>query len=343
MRAVVKYAREDGNTEVRDVPVPEIGPDDVLIKIAYTGVCGSEPHIFHNNISYLLNVPVILGHEFSGVVEKVGANVAAWKPGDRVVAETHARICGHCMMCRTNNFRFCRERKGYGSAVDGSYAEFVRAHQRILHTVPDPVSLRDASCVEPMCVAYNVVVAKSRVRAGDSVVVIGPGPIGLLCAKLARMSGAKDVVVVGGPGDEERLAFSLGFGATAVVPYGGDAMAEAAKMNGGYGADLVVDAAGPAQTLSLAMEMVRPDGVINKVAWGPAPVNYSLDRLLQKGIRLQGSFSHTWDIWEKCIGLMASGAIDMGRIISHELPLEDWRKAFELVETCKCLKIALKL
>ena len=342
MRAVVKYKREDGNTEIRDLPVPELGPEDVLIKVAYIGICGSDPHMFRNQVSYVMNIPFTFGHEFSGVIEKVGSAVTAWKPGDRVTAETHAQFCGRCQMCRTNNYRFCRERKGYGASADGAYAEYVKAHQRILHRLPDTLSLRDAACTEPTCIAYNVVISKTPVAAGDSVVVIGPGGIGLLSANLARLAGAKDVVVVGGPGDDGRLETAMKFGATAIVRHGEDAMKIKAGMNEGYGADLVVDAAGPAATLKLAIDLVRPDGMINKVAWGPKPIDFSLDPVIQKGVTLQGSFSHTWDIWEKCIGIMASGAIDFDTFVTHELPLEQWREGFELVESRRGLKVVLK-
>ena len=140
MRAVVKYKREDGNTEVRDVPVPEIGPSDVLVKVAYIGICGSDPHMFHNQVSYPMAVPIILGHEFSGTIEKVGSDVKNWKPGDRVTAETHARFCGKCVLCKTNNYRFCRERKGYGFGVDGAF-DFERQDKKALALFYLPVDL----------------------------------------------------------------------------------------------------------------------------------------------------------------------------------------------------------
>ena len=104
MKAVVKYDNVDGATELRDVAVPEIGPDDVLVKVAYTGICGSDPHMHHNKVTYKVNVPLILGHEFSGIIESVGDNVKGFKVGDRVTAETHADYCGRCILCRTNNY-----------------------------------------------------------------------------------------------------------------------------------------------------------------------------------------------------------------------------------------------
>lgn len=342
MRAVVKYRQEDGNTELREIPVPQPGPGDVLIKVSHIGICGSDPHIFHGQTSFPLAIPLVLGHEFSGVIESVGSAVSEWRPGDRVTVETHNGACGRCLMCRTNNHRFCRKRTGHGALSNGCYADYVKADRSLLHRLPENVSLRDGACIEPLAVAYNVVAAKrAPVRPGDAVVVIGPGGIGLLCAKLASLAGARDVVVVGGPGDEGRLEAALQFGATAIVPHGEDPRKFTAAMNEGYGADCVIDAAGPAATLRLAIDLVRPDGCVNKVAWGPKPVDFSLDGIIQKGVTFQGSFSHTWDIWEKCIGLVAAGRVDPGLLISHELPLEDWRKGFELVESRRSLKVLL--
>ena len=123
MKAVVKYDNVAGATEVREVPVPSIGPDDVLVETAYIGICGSDPHMHHNKVSYKVNVPLILGHEFAGVIAEVGANVKGWKVGDRVTSETHADFCGKCVMCRTNNYHVCRERKGYGFQIDGAFAK----------------------------------------------------------------------------------------------------------------------------------------------------------------------------------------------------------------------------
>ena len=344
MRAVVKYLREDGNTEVRDVPVPATGPSDVLVKVGYIGICGSDPHMYHNQVSYPMAIPVILGHEFSGTIEKVGADVKKWKPGDRVTAETHARFCGKCVLCKTNNYRFCRERKGYGFAVDGAFAEYVCVPERILHAVPESISLRDASCTEPVCVAYNVVIAKTGVKAGDCVAVLGPGPIGILCVHMAKTAGASHIVVFGAPGDEKRLDIARLYGATETYTLDGatDPKAVAAKFNEGYGFNSVIDAAGPAATLKISMDIVMPTGIINKVARGPKPVDLSLDPLLSKGVTLQGSFSHTWDIWEKVLVLMAQGQTPLDALITHELPLEEWKHGFDLIERREGLKVVLK-
>ena len=342
MKAVVKYDNVAGATEVRDVPVPSIGPDDVLVETAYIGICGSDPHMHHNKVSYKVNVPLILGHEFAGVIAEVGANVTGWKVGDRVTSETHADYCGKCVMCRTNNYHVCRERKGYGFQIDGAFAKYVRVPSRILHKVPDNVSLKEAALTEPLCVAYSSLVKHSPLKPGDLVVIIGPGPIGLLCTKIASILGASDIVVVGTDGDDARMEIAKKLGATMTINSSQqDPVPIIMGMRDGYGANLVVDAAGFSPTLKLSLDVVRPCGQINKIGWGPGPVGFSLDQLISKAATLQGTFSHNWDVWEKCLVLMGERTVDLGEVITHELPLDQWQKGFDLMETKEGLKIVL--
>ncbi|MDK2801300.1 MAG: L-iditol 2-dehydrogenase [Clostridiales bacterium] len=342
MKAVVKYDNVDGATELREVPIPEIGPDDVLVKVAYIGICGSDPHMHHNKVTYKVNVPLILGHEFSGTIEKIGENVKGYKIGDRVTAETHADYCGECILCRTNNYHVCRERKGYGFQTDGAFAKYVKVPSRILHKVPDNVSLKEASLTEPLCVAYSSLVKHSNMKPGDLVVIIGPGPIGLLCTKVASLIGASDIIVIGTDGDEGRLEIAKKLGATQTINSSKeDPVPIIMSMRDGYGADVVVDTAGFSPTLKLSMDVVRPCGQINKIGWGPKPVDFSLDPLISKAVTVNFTFSHNWDVWEQCLVLMSSKAVDLNQLITHELPLDKWQEGFELIESKQGLKVVL--
>ena len=342
MKAVVKYENKPNATELRDVPVPEIGPNDVLVEVAYVGVCGTDPHMHTGAVVFDFNCPFILGHEFAGTINKVGANVTNWKVGDRVTAETHADYCGHCTLCRTNNYHLCKQRKGFGFHVDGAFTKYVKVPMRILHRVPENVSLKAASVTEPFCVAYKSVICNSTVNPGDTVVVIGPGPIGLLCMKMAQMAGASQIVAIGTDGDDSRLELSKSFGATVTINSSKQNPVDIIMPLGdGFGADLVVDTAGAAVTLKLSMDVVRPQGQITKIGWGPKPVGFSLDPLIAKSVTFKGHFSHTWDVWEKCLTMMSSGQVDLEQIVTHELPLDQWAKAFELVETKEGNKVVL--
>jgi L-iditol 2-dehydrogenase len=343
MKAVVKYADKAGATELREVPVPEIGETEVLVEVAYTGVCGTDPHLHKNTSAFKFVRPFILGHEFAGTIVKVGDKVKGFSLGNRVTSETHAEYCGKCSLCRQNNYPLCRERKGYGFHVDGAFTKFVKVPERILHHVPDNVSLKAASITEPFCVAYKAFVSNSNVNPGDTVVIIGPGSIGILCAKLAQLSGAGEIVVIGTEGDDKRLELSKEFGATIIINSAKeDPLNRIMSLGDGYGAALVLDLAGSSSTLKLSMDAVRPAGQITKIGWGRQPVGFSLDPLIAKSVTLKGHFSHTWDVWEKCLTLMGKEMVDLEKLITHELGIDQWEKAFELSESKEAVKVVLK-
>ena len=343
MEAVVKYAKGDNLTELREVPVPEIGPADVLVQVEAVGICGSDPHIHHEKFAFPVAIPLILAHEFTGVIVAVGANVHGFEVGARITAETHASYCGQCRECRTGNYQVCKERKGFGFHVDGAFARYIKVPEFSLHHLPETVSFETGSLTEPVCVAYNAVVKKTGIEAGDAVAVFGPGPIGLLCVEMARLSGADPIIVIGIGADAGRMKLAQQMGATHCInSEAEDPVQRVSEITGGLGVDAVIDTAGVGPTLKYAMAMVGPGGKITKVGWGPEPVGYTIDPLIHKTIRLQGSFSHNWPIWERCLKLMAGQRIAPERIVTHVLPLKDWEKGFRLMETREGLKIVLK-
>ena len=222
MTGLVQYALQPQAVELRELPVPELGEEDVLLRVGAVSVCGSDVHQYHNKQSWAVNVPVVLGHEFGGTVARVGARVRGFKEGDRVVSETAASICGQCVYCRTGEYNLCPQRAGFGYGTHGAMAEFVRVPARCLHHIPDSLPFERAALTEPCCVGYNAVVVKSRVRPGDVVVVLGPGPIGLIAAEMARISGAGTLIVAGMSQDAPRLAAARALGVTHAVDLRGD-------------------------------------------------------------------------------------------------------------------------
>jgi alcohol dehydrogenase/L-iditol 2-dehydrogenase len=342
MPAVVHYELAPGACELRERPVPEIGSDDVLLRVGAVGVCGSDVHQYHNTHSWGVNVPVVLGHEFSGVVARAGERVTGFAEGDRVVSETAAVVDPASPFTRSGRYNLDPARKGFGYGVDGAMARYVRVPARCLHRVPEALSLLTAALSEPCCVAYNAVVESSTVAPGDVVVVVGPGPIGLLCAQMAKLRGAGEVVVVGVGRDRARLDLAKGRWATHVFDAERDDVAGALRELGdGYGADLVVDASGASAALKAALQWVRPEGQITKVGWGPQPLGFSLDPLVQKAVTLRGSFSHTYGIWERVIRLLASGALDPAPLVSRTAPLDDWRACFDGMGAGELIKAVL--
>lgn len=334
MPAVVHYEHRDKAVELREVPVPEIGEDEVLLQVRSVSVCGSDVHMWRNMLGHKPRVPVILGHEFSGVVAGAGRAVRGFREGDRVASETAAEICGRCMLCRTGLYNLCPERKGYGHSANGAMTHFVRVPARCLHRLPDALPFRRAALLEPSCVAYHTAAVNTRIRPGDFVVVLGPGPIGMLALQVARLQGAGRVFITGTHEDAPRLEIAVRqLGADRAIDTSVDDAVEAVRAAGdGLGADVVIDAVGISATLETSIEMVRPAGQITKVGWGPAPVGFSLDPLVAKGARLQGSFSHNYRTWERVIELVTERKIDVDPLISRVAPLEGWLEAFEKME-----------
>jgi alcohol dehydrogenase/L-iditol 2-dehydrogenase len=324
MKAVVHFELKPSAVELRQVPRPTCGPAEALVAVRAVGVCGSDLHQRANHQSWPVNVPVILGHEFAGEIVAVGPGVTEFKPDDRVTSETAAVICGRCEFCRSGQYQFCAKRKGYGYGVDGAMAECVKVPERALHRLPEGLPFVVAALTEPCCVAYQAVVILGQPRLGETVVVFGPGTIGLLCLKMAVLSGCP-TVLIGLERDRARLELGRQLGATRVVAVDREDL-------GGVAADLVVDAAGVSATLREALRVVRPTGRIVKVGWGPEPLGFSLDPLVQKAVELRGSFSHNYPVWERVLGLLGSGALDVRPLIGGTYPLADWAKAFDAME-----------
>ena len=334
--AVVNFAPAPGSVELRDIDVPAIAPDQVLLEVQAVGVCGSDLHMWQGKQSWPMNYPVVLGHEFSGVVREVGDQVAGWQAGDRAMSETHAVIDADSPLTRQGLYNLDPARQGYGAVIDGAMRRFVPVPQRILHHLPDHVSFEHAALTEPCCVAYNAVVNNGRIKPGDRVLVLGPGPIGILCAVMAKLSGA-EVAVAGLESDRARLKIVEQYGCTALT----DGVTEWANARDGYGCDGAIDAAGVSATLKTAIDVVRPAGWISKVGWGPQPLDFSLDPLVQKNITLQGSFSHNWPIWERVIAMMAGGLLDVQPIIGGVWSINEWRTAFEAMHSAQIVKAVL--
>ena len=344
MVGVVQYAMEKGAVELREVPVPgDPSDDEVLLATRAVGVCGSDVHQYHNTNSWSVAVPVILGHEFCGVVAQTGRSVEGFRDGDRVASETAARICGRCIYCRTGEYNLCPERRGFGYDVNGAMAEFVRVPSRCLHHLPDSVSFDTAALTEPCCVAYNATCVKTQIRPGDSVLVLGPGPIGLLCLSMAKLCCTGWLGVLGLRQDEPRLAIAKSLGADSIIIAEDDQVADVVRSVGdGLGVDVVIDATGASPSLRLALDSVRPAGQVTKVGWGHQPFNFSFDPLVRKAVRLNGSFSHNFPIWEKVISLFASGRLDPTPLIGRVEPLEGWQSCFDDMATARIVKGVLK-
>lgn len=339
MPALVNYARDPLSVELRDAKLPEIGEHDVLLRVGAVSICGSDLHQWRGSHSWPVNYPCILGHEFAGTVAAAGQGVRAFKEGDRAVSETAAVIDDTSPLSRAGLYNLDPSRRGFGYGVDGAMTQYVRVPERCLHRIPDSLPFHKAALTEPCSVAYNAVCVNGRVRPGDRVLVVGPGPIGLLCALMAKLSGAGEVIVAGLPNDRRRLQVATQLGATATLETHPREFVR--SIGDGLGADVAIDASGHSATLQIALECVRPAGQIIKVGWGPQPMNFSLDPLVQKNVTLSGSFSHNWPIWERVISMIVSGQINLDPVISRVCDLPHWHECFEKMESGEYVKAVL--
>jgi len=342
MKAVVKYGKGKGMVEIREVPEPQIRADEVLIEVKAVAVCGSDLHIFHDSHPYW--PPVILGHEFSGVLTQVGEAVTGWKVGDRVVSETRTGACGICYTCQSGYPQVCEHKRAYGIGIDGAYTKYVAGPARLLHRLPDNIPFDVAATIEPIAVCVTSILERCGLQAGETVVVTGPGPIGLISVGVAKAAGARSILVTGRRSDEGirfEKARDLGADLTINVDTN-DAVAKVLELTNGLGCDVLIETSGGARAIQQAFEMVRRLGRICAIGIsGKQEVPIPYDRGIFKALRYEFCFSSSWTAWERTIGLIANGLLPAEKIITHRLSLDEWEEAFRLLESLQAAKVIL--
>ncbi len=342
MKAVVKYGKGKGMIEMRDLPEPEIGPDEVLIEIKAVSVCGSDLHIFHDAHPYW--PPVVLGHEFSGIIAQVGEMVSGWRIGDRVVSETRTGACGVCFTCQSGFPQVCEQKRAYGIGLNGAFAKYVAGPAKLLHNLPDNIPFDAAAITEPIAVCVTSIVERCGLQAGESVVVTGPGPIGLISVAVAKAAGARTILVTGRSSDEGirfEKARELGADETINVDKA-DSIKRVLEVTDGRGADVLIEASGGSTAIYQAFEMVRRLGRICAIGISGKPeVSIPYDKGIFKALRYDFCFSSSWTAWEKTLGLVSKGSLPAEKLITHRLPLEQWEQAFHLMENLEAAKVIL--
>ncbi len=342
MLALVKTKKGKGNLELREVPVPEPGRGEVLLKIFGCGVCGTDLHVRDDEFPYW--PPVILGHEFSGVVEELGEGVSLVKKGDRVVGEPHTKACGHCRLCRTGNRQICSEKRSPGWGIDGAMAPYLVMPEVLLHKLPDSIDNFEACLIEPAANTVHDIIERATIEAGDFVVVIGPGPIGLLAALTARAGGARDVMIVGTDADEPlRMPVARELGFNNIVNVQKESPADRVlELTGGLGADLVVECSGSAPGIASTVELVRKMGRICAIGLaGTKPISFPYGAASFKVCNIYFCLSTSHTSWVKTIQLMDAGKLPVGKILTHRKPLSEWESVFDDLDNQRALKAVL--
>lgn len=319
-----------GKYGLADRPKPVPGPAEALVKVHRAALCHTDV-IIRNGVAGHVNYPVIPGHEFAGIVEACGSQVTYVKPGDRVVVHTVV-ACGQCPACRYGDTMGCEYYDELGSKRDGGFAEYCAVPARSLFKLPDHVTLEAGALVEPLANAVSCV-RQSNIKLGESVVVIGPGPIGLLAVQVARLSNPSVLVLVGTR--DERLAFGERFGATHTVNIKREGALKTLKdILGTKGADVAIECAGNPGALELAMDIIGWRGRIaiegtfdteEMVLISP----YHL--LLARSASLIGINGWVTADFTQALDLLSSGLVDVKPLITHTFPLEEWETAFDMI------------
>lgn len=345
MKALVKTKKGKGFIEIREVPIPEIDENEVLIKVRYGGICGTDIHIYTHQFP-IYYPPVILGHEFSGEIAKIGKKVDGWKIGDRVVAECQSLVCGKCRFCRTGHPEACAYKRSPGWGIDGAFADYIKMPAWLLHKIPDNVSFKQAVLTEPVAVSSQALIARGKIKAGDFVVVLGSGPIGIIIAKLAQIAGASHVLITGIDQDEAyRFALAKKVGIHHTVNIQKVNLKEIVdSLTNNSGADLVVEAVGVEPTINQAFDIVRKLGKI-AVIGVPIEEKNNVKWLLGslKAIDISFSFSSQYEDWERALNLFDNGTLDLSGLVTHEYPLDDWETAFKKALDCEGGKVLFKI
>ena len=315
MRAAVCTDRE--TIEMRDVPVPEPKEGEVLVQVKATGLCGSDVDGYTGHHP-MIQWPIILGHECSGLVAKVGPGAEKWHEGDAVVVEPFF-TCKTCPACLEGKYNLCIDLKITGHQVPGSLAEYVIAESFFLHRKPDNVPFAEAAIAEPVSGSLHAV-ERTGMRLGDFVVIIGCGTIGVLAMQHALNKGA-EVMVVEPVGFKRETATSLGVHHT-VDPTQEDVQERVLALTDGIKADVVIEACGLPETLAQTVGLVRRGGTIMLIGWsGNTTDPFDLTAVTLDELTVLGTLGFAWD-HHTALKLMSMGKVKVGPILSHHLPLE---------------------
>jgi L-iditol 2-dehydrogenase len=341
MKALVKYASGNGHVEVREVAEPLCRDNEVKIEVAFCGVCGTDLHVLHD--TFRNYPPVILGHELSGTVVEAGPLARGVPIGQRVaVLGATSVTCGECEHCRSGYFIFCPRRRGMGHGVNGGFARYVAARPDQLYRIPDAMTLEEGALSEPFAAIVQAVIEIGRVNPGETAVVSGPGPMGLLCLKLLVAEGVRTIVAGTAP-DRERLEAARRFGALAVVDVeSGDLAATVREATGGRGADVSFECAGHPGSVRGCVESLRPMGRHIQVAICGRDISFEIDRVFYKQLTMAGSVCYTAATWVRMFQIFADGRVPLADLVSHTLPITEWQTAFDLVVNRRSLKVLMR-
>lgn len=329
--ALGKLAEGPGNLGLREQAVRTPDDGEAIIEVLAAGICGTDLHIADDE--FPSKPPVTMGHEVTGMVVDTGPGVDPALIGVRVACETYFAYCGACTYCRDGSPNLCADRRSIGSQVDGGFARWLTLPARNLHAVPDHVGMHAGALAEPLACVAHCLFDPAIVSAGDHVLVIGPGTMGLLTAQAARAAGGR-VTLVGLERDAARLeiARSLGLATETIAP--GEAPHVPAP-------EVVCECSGAAAGAAVGMEIVRKGGRYVQVGIFGRPVTLPMDAILYREVTVTSGFASTPQSWQRAMALLAAGLVELDRLVSEVVPLAEWGRAFAATRAAEGMKYVL--
>ena len=338
MHALVKAKPERG-LWMQEVPVPEPGPNDLLIKIKKAAICGTDVHIYGWDAwaQHTLKLPLVVGHEFMGEVVAVGSHVDGFEIGDRVSGEGHI-TCGHCRRCRAGKRHLCRNARGIGVNRDGAFADYLSLPAVNAFKLPTLIPDEVAAFLDPLGNATHTALSFDLV--GEDVLITGAGPIGCMGAAIAHHVGARHIVVT--DINEHRLQLARKMGATrAVNPRKEDLRAVMSDLGMTEGFDVGLEMSGNAEAFRTMLEVMNHGGDVALLGIFPEPVAIDWDKVIFKGLILKGIYGREmFETWYKMASLLASG-LNVAPVLTHRFKRDHFEEAFAIIESGDCGKVVL--
>ncbi len=341
MRAARLYGKED--LRVEDVPVPAIGPGEILLRVKSVALCGTDVRMYRNGARGATpDNPLILGHEVSGVIEKLGAGVSGYSEGERVAVAPNMG-CGVCDACVSGNTQLCPTYKAFGINLPGGFAELMKipepaVRQGNVAVIPPGAGFTEAALVEPLSCVYNAF-QRARVSAGDTVLVIGAGPIGLMHAKLALMGGAAAVLM--NDISAERLALCTKAEPSITAVPAGPVVERVKELTGGRGVDVCITAAPVPEIQVTALQVAAVNGRViffGGLPEGKSQVTLDTNLIHYRQLIVSGTSRSSLIQYRQTLGLVASGAVKVADLVTATCGIEDVRASIEQVMQGKGLK-----
>ena len=307
--------------EIKEVPIPEIGEGEVLVQVKNTGICGTDWSIYNGWYS-ADKLPMIPGHEFSGVIAKVGRDGNGFKEGDRITADINMS-CGHCYYCIRGEQLLCNNFTQLGIHTNGTYAEYVKAPASLVHHLPDNLSFEEGAFIEPLSCCIHAAKAMNA-RIGSSVAIVGCG-LGVLHARMAVLRACAPVIIIGDNKKRLQIAKDMGADYTININEVADPVAEVRELTDGRGVDYAIEAVGTTKTYEQAFAMLRKGGTLSAfgITGEPDIMQVRPFEFVLGEKKITGSCAGIGDDWPDAITLLANGRIDPKPLFSMKVPLED--------------------